>query len=63
MAYSLRAEDFEERIDCFGEFDRGDRVCLSHCGMNFECAAAKERYQDYQLLDDTLVSLGCAHSA
>ncbi|BEQ14473.1 hypothetical protein FAK_15390 [Desulfoferula mesophila] len=53
----------EDRIDCFGEFDRGDHVCLAHCGLSFECAAARERYQALQRHDESLEHLGCPHSA
>ncbi len=53
----------EGRIDCFGEFDRSDVVCLSHCSLNFECAAAREQFQYLQLHDESLEGLGFAHSA
>lgn len=63
MAHRLLLEDLEDRIACFGEFERGDQVCLTHCALNFECAAAAERYQNLELLDESLDALGCAHSA
>lgn len=63
MARRLQPEDLEERIDCFGEFDRGDAVCLLHCSLNFECAAARERMFDLQLHDESLEDLGISHSA
>ncbi len=63
MAHRLQPEDLEDRIDCFGEFDRTDSVCLGHCSLNFECAAARERYQNLQLLDESLEAMGCSHNA
>lgn len=63
MAVRLDLEDLEDRIDCFGEFDRSDVVCLSHCSLNFECAAARERMQSVQMHDESLENLGCPHSA
>lgn len=63
MARRLQPEDLEDRIDCFGEFDRGDAVCLLHCSLNFECAAARERMFDLQLHDESLEGLGISHSA
>ena len=63
MARLLELKDLEDRIDCFGEFDRGDQICLSRCGLSFECAAARERYQALQMHDESLEHLGCAHSA
>lgn len=63
MAHRLHPEDLEDRIDCFGEFDRSDSVCLAHCSLNIECAAARERYQNLQMLDDSLEALVCSHNA
>lgn len=63
LAKRLQYQDLEDRIDCFGEFERGDAVCLLHCSLNFECAAARERMQDLQLHDESLEHLGCPHSA
>jgi hypothetical protein len=63
LAQRLQPEDLEDRIDCFGEFDRADSVCLAHCSLNIECAAARERYQNLQLLDESLEALGCSHNA
>ena len=63
MANKLASEDLEGRIDCFGEFDRADMICLSHCSLNFECAAARERYHSMLLNDESLETIGFAHSA
>lgn len=63
MARRLQPEDLEERIDCFGEFERNDAVCLLHCSLNFDCAAARERLFDLQLHDESLEALGISHSA
>ena len=63
MAHRLPQEDLEGRIDCFGEFDRADQICLSHCSLNFDCAAAREQYQYLQLDDEALDGLGYAHTA
>ena len=63
MARRLEHEDLEARIDCFGEFDRADAVCLVQCSLHFECAAAREQYFNLQLQDESLGSLGCPHSA
>ncbi len=63
MARRLQPEDIEERIDCFGEFERTDAVCLLHCSLNFDCAAARERLFDLQLHDESMEALGISHSA
>jgi hypothetical protein len=56
-------EEMEGRIDCFGEFDRDDITCLRHCGLNFHCAAARERYEDLQIHDESLQTIGIAYTA
>jgi len=63
LAHRLDLTELEGRIDCFGEFDRSDQVCLSHCALNFECAAAREHYRSLVYHDDSLEELGCDHSA
>ena len=63
MANLLEPGELEDRIECFGEFGRGDAVCLSRCVFSFECAAAAERYEALQLHDESLEQLGFSHSA
>jgi hypothetical protein len=63
LANRLPLEDLEGRIDCFGEFDRGDTICLTHCSLNFDCAAAREHFQDLMQHDESLDALGYAHTA
>ncbi len=63
MARRLESQDLEDRIDCFGEFERTDPVCLAHCSLNFECAAHRERIFDLKLRDDSLEEVGCPHRA
>ena len=63
MAHRLPLEEMEGRIDCFGEFDRGDMICLTHCSLNFDCAAAREHYQELVQNDESLEVLGYPHSA
>jgi hypothetical protein len=63
LATRLQREDLHERIDCFGEFDRTDPVCLRMCSLNFDCAAARERLSSLHMDDQALEGLGCPHSA
>ncbi|WP_156360563.1 hypothetical protein [Dethiosulfatarculus sandiegensis] len=63
MAQKLPLEDLEGRIDCFGEFDRSDTICLAHCSLSFHCSAAREHYQQLQLHDESLERLGFSHHA
>ena len=63
MATRLDLSEFEGRISCFGQFDREDMVCLTHCVLHFECAAAREQGHAQQIIDDSLESLPFPHSA
>jgi len=63
LAHQLTLEEMEGRIDCFGEFDRDDITCMRHCGLNFHCAAARERYEDLQIHDESLQTIGISYSA
>ncbi|MDR1396269.1 MAG: hypothetical protein LBJ14_00825 [Desulfarculales bacterium] len=61
MAVRIKPEDLGERISCFGEFDRTDSVCLLHCGLNFECAACRERLLSLEFSEDELPVINHAH--
>lgn len=61
MTTALKPEDMFKRISCFGEFDRSDNVCLRHCGLNFECAAMRERICSLDFSDDELPELNNSH--
>lgn len=63
MSRKLDLKDLEDRIDCFGEFDRNDQICLLHCSLSFECAALRERLLDLRIHDESLRNLGCPHRA
>ncbi|MEJ5378032.1 MAG: hypothetical protein WHX93_15760 [bacterium] len=36
-------QDLEGRMDCFGEFECTDEICLSYCGVNIACAASSHQ--------------------
>ncbi len=40
MSRLLSEEELEGRLDCFGEFDSTDEICLYYCGVNISCAAS-----------------------
>ncbi len=63
MSVALKSEDMFKRVSCFGEFDRADKVCLAHCGLNFECAAMRERLYSLDFSEDELPALNDSHRA
>ena len=40
----LTEDEMEGRLNCFGDFDQQDAVCLNRCALNINCAIAKSRY-------------------
>lgn len=39
MSRLFTEEELEGRLDCFGQFECTDEICLYHCGVNISCAA------------------------
>jgi|Deesub1362A_J573_1020465.scaffolds.fasta_scaffold00224_25 hypothetical protein len=41
MPRLLTPEELEGRMDCFGDFDVTDEICLTRCGLNIACAQSQ----------------------
>ena len=50
---NLSREELDGRLNCFGEFDETDYICLKSCALNINCAIAKNKFLGFQLLDDS----------
>jgi hypothetical protein len=46
MSKLLSEEDLEGRMDCFGEFQSTDDICLHSCGINIACASSNQDEED-----------------
>lgn len=46
-------EELDGRLNCFGEFDETDNICLKSCALSINCAIAKNKFFGLQLLDDS----------
>lgn len=58
MKPTLKNEELDGRLNCFGEFNEEDELCLRSCALNINCAIAKNRFFSYPFTtDDTLVPL------
>jgi len=57
MKKILTSEELEGRLNCFGEFEENDPICLKVCALNINCAIAKNRYFSYQIMDDSISSI------
>ena len=49
----LAHEDLDGRLNCFGEFDETDHICLNSCALSINCAIAKNKFLGFQLMDDS----------
>lgn len=57
MKTTLKNEELDGRLNCFGEFNEEDDLCLYCCALNINCAIAKSRFFGYPFTtDDTLAS-------
>lgn len=50
---NISREDLDGRLNCFGEFDETDNICLNSCALSINCAIAKNKFLSYQLMDDS----------
>lgn len=57
MKKILTSEELEGRLNCFGEFEDNDQVCLKSCALNINCAIAKNRLFSYPIMDDSISSI------
>ena len=57
MSVLLSNAEVEGRLNCFGEFDSKDRICMNHCALSIGCAIAKNSYFNLQNSLDSLPSL------
>lgn len=49
----LTREELDSRLNCFGEFDEADDICLKSCALNINCAIAKNKFLGFQLMEDS----------
>lgn len=57
MVQLLTDEEVEGRLNCFGDFDGEDEICLTRCTLNISCAIAKNKYFSFQPGEDSISSM------
>ncbi|KXS55685.1 MAG: hypothetical protein AMR96_06925 [Candidatus Adiutrix intracellularis] len=53
---NLSRDELDGRMDCFGEFEENDAICLNSCALNINCAIAKDKLLGFQLMSDSSFS-------
>ena len=43
--------DTSDTPDCFGEFDKSDKVCFKHCSVSLKCTVEKINNPKIDILD------------
>ncbi|ROR01588.1 hypothetical protein [Desulfosoma caldarium] len=46
MEKVFTASEVQDKMDCYGEFNRNDKICVAHCALNVTCAILKARGTD-----------------
>jgi hypothetical protein len=46
----------DEPLDCFGDFNSGDRLCTKYCILRLRCAIEKEQNLRSALLEELVAS-------
>ncbi|MFP4305785.1 MAG: hypothetical protein ACLFRG_01300 [Desulfococcaceae bacterium] len=45
-----------ERLGCFGEFNREDAICRRFCSLSLRCCIEREQNEQMELLEDMITS-------
>ena len=57
MIYDMDNEDLlNDRLDCMGEFNRGDDICRNHCALRLRCAIEHSQKARLELIEDIMAS-------
>ncbi len=43
MEKVFTASEVQDKMDCYGEFNRNDKICVAYCALNVTCAILKAR--------------------
>ena len=46
MERVFTASEVQDKLDCYGECNRDDTICVGHCALNVACAILKARVLD-----------------
>ncbi len=46
MERVFTASEVEDKMDCYGAFNRNDVICVAHCALNVDCAILKAKGLD-----------------
>ena len=48
-----------ESLDCFGDFNKNNRLCAKYCVLRLRCAIEQEQNLRSALIDELVTSEGC----
>ncbi len=50
--HNMSTKALSHRLDCFGNFDPHDSICLKWCQLNIRCAITKNQYEQIDIIED-----------
>jgi hypothetical protein len=50
--YKMNSNALANKLDCFGNFNAHDTICLKWCQLNIRCAITKNQCQELELMED-----------
>ncbi|MDR1051149.1 MAG: hypothetical protein LBP95_08760 [Deltaproteobacteria bacterium] len=54
---SGRGDNIKERLDCYGDYNRDDPVCVKRCSLSIVCALVRNEILDDHILNSDARSL------
>ncbi len=48
-------EDSLDRPDCFGEFDKENRLCFKYCAISIKCCVMQTKHPKIDILEKLLI--------
>jgi len=50
--YKMGPKALANRLDCFGNFNPHDTICLKWCQLSIRCAITKNQYEQLEIMED-----------
>jgi hypothetical protein len=57
MSKLFDEDELEGCMDCFGEFDVTNEICLKYCGINIACASRGEQKEEFGWIEEEWLDL------
>lgn len=45
-----------EQLDCFGDFNKANRLCFHHCAVRLRCAIEMDQFRRMEIIEDLVAA-------